>query len=93
MKKGLLTVIFLGAVSGLLFFGIQGGSLQAGGNQGEEVLQERCTTCHGKGRIEAADHDRQGWENTVDRMMARAGFGPELTDAERQALLRHLKDL
>ena len=51
------------------------------------LVRERCTGCHGAGRIDQAKKDRKGWESTVDRMI---GKGVALTAQERESVLAHL---
>lgn len=91
MKKIITTFLCLAVLGGLFMFGVQGNSLQAG--DGQAIVETRCTTCHGAGRIERAGFDRDRWEATVDRMMGKRGFGEALSDAERQTLLDHLETL
>ncbi|WP_150112204.1 c-type cytochrome [Desulfonatronovibrio hydrogenovorans] len=91
MKRVLLTSICLVMLGSLFMFGLQDMKLQAG--DGQAIMETRCTTCHGAGRIERAGHDLDGWKSTVDRMMGKGNFGPALSDAERQALLKYLVTL
>lgn len=56
---------------------------------GEELLQARCTQCHGLDRVEAASKTEAEWEDTVERMI---GLGAELTDAETQTLVEYLAE-
>jgi mono/diheme cytochrome c family protein len=56
-------------------------------SEGARLVQERCTGCHGAGRIDQAKKDRKGWESTVDRMI---GKGAKLNAQEREAMLAHL---
>ncbi|TWI73200.1 quinohemoprotein amine dehydrogenase alpha subunit-like protein [Desulfobotulus alkaliphilus] len=55
--------------------------------EGENLLQNRCTSCHGAGKITRAKKDRNGWERTVRRMEQK---GVQLTDAERSLLIHYL---
>jgi hypothetical protein len=48
---------------------------------GEELLEARCTGCHGLSEAE--------WTSTVDRMI---GKGADLTEAEAQALVEYLAE-
>jgi mono/diheme cytochrome c family protein len=57
---------------------------------GEKLAQERCTQCHGFGRVEKAmaEKDQAAWEATVDRMI---GKKEGLLNAdERSAVLEYL---
>ena len=54
---------------------------------GETLVNERCTVCHTRERIDAADKDEAGWTETVDRMIAN---GAVLNAEERQAVIDYL---
>jgi mono/diheme cytochrome c family protein len=61
----------------------------AGDLSGEELLEARCTQCHGLDPVEAASKTEAEWEDTVERMI---GKGAELTDAEAQTLVQYLAE-
>jgi mono/diheme cytochrome c family protein len=57
---------------------------------GNALIDERCTVCHTRDRIDAkmaAGADLDAWTTTVDRMI---GKGAQLSDDERQAVLDYL---
>lgn len=54
---------------------------------GEALVQARCTICHNTERIDAARYDKAGWEQTADKMI---GKGARLTEAERTAVIDYL---
>ena len=54
---------------------------------GEALVMERCTVCHSADRINAATKDAAGWTATVDRMI---GYGAQLNEAERAAVIEYL---
>lgn len=54
---------------------------------GNALVDERCTVCHTRERIDAADKDEAGWTETVDRMI---GHGAVLSDEERAAVIQYL---
>jgi len=54
---------------------------------GATLVQTRCTRCHAIDRIDAANHDKAGWEATVARMR---GKGAQLTDAEAVRVVDYL---
>jgi hypothetical protein len=54
---------------------------------GQELLETRCTRCHNLERVTSSNKTAEQWEATVDRMIIR---GAELTDAERDVLVRYL---
>lgn len=56
---------------------------------GEELVEARCTGCHGLETTTGAAKTPQQWESTVDRMIA---MGTELTDAEAQVLVDYLAE-
>lgn len=87
-KKLILTALCTAVAGVVLTLGLNISSLQAA--DGKTIMEERCTKCHGTGRIERADHDRDGWERTVKRMMGKSHFGPKLSDDEQAALLDYL---
>lgn len=54
---------------------------------GTALVQALCTVCHTTERIDAARHDRAGWEQSVDRMIK---TGARLTDAQRKGVVDYL---
>ncbi len=54
---------------------------------GNALIDERCTVCHTRDRIDQQDKDEAGWTATVDRMI---GYGADLDSAERQAVINYL---
>ena len=54
---------------------------------GEQLVQERCASCHGLDQVYDAVKDEQGWEESVDRMIEK---GAPLSEAERQAVIDSL---
>ena len=56
---------------------------------GEALVNERCTVCHTRERIDNADKDEAGWTETVDRMI---GHGAVLSDEERAAVIQYLTE-
>jgi len=55
--------------------------------EGQVLLEERCTACHGLDRVEQAQKSREAWVTTVDRMV---GYGVQLSESERTVLLDYL---
>jgi cytochrome c5 len=55
--------------------------------EGQVLLEERCTACHGLDRVANVQKSREEWEATVDRMV---GYGAELSESERTILLDYL---
>ncbi len=83
-KSNVITTLALGGF--LLFAGTAAVSSEA--LDGEALYQERCSQCHGLGRVERATKDQAGWESTVDRMIGkRAGL---LNAEERDAVVEYL---
>jgi cytochrome c5 len=57
--------------------------------RGADLLQERCTGCHGLDQVEAVSKTEAEWEATVERMR---GKGADLTDDEAQTLVEYLAE-
>ncbi len=55
--------------------------------QGQLLLQTRCTQCHGLQRALQAKKTRAEWEKTLSRMQS---FGASISDAEKNVLLDYL---
>ena len=55
----------------------------------EELLKERCTTCHNLKRVYDEKADREEWEKIITRMVRR---GAKLNDAESSFLLEYLSN-
>jgi cytochrome c5 len=68
-----------------------GATEEAGGDtgmlDGNALVDERCTVCHSRERIDQAVKDEAGWTETVDRMI---GHGAQLSDEERAAVIQYL---
>jgi mono/diheme cytochrome c family protein len=56
---------------------------------GEALLQERCTSCHGLDRTTSATKTREEWEKTVTRMVQK---GAELNEQEMSILIDYLAE-
>ena len=56
---------------------------------GQSLLQERCTVCHGLGGVERAKKTEEEWKATVERMV---GKGAELDEAEQELLIKYLAE-
>ncbi len=54
---------------------------------GNALVDERCTSCHTRDRVDEEHMDEAGWTATVDRMI---GYGADLDSAERQAVIDYL---
>lgn len=60
-----------------------------GGPSQEQLLRERCTTCHGLVQVEKAQKTREEWDLTVSRMV---GKGAKLNEDEQAALVEYLAE-
>lgn len=60
-----------------------------GGSSQEQLLRERCTTCHGLVQVEKARKTREEWDLTVSRMV---GKGAKLNEDEQAALVEYLAE-
>jgi mono/diheme cytochrome c family protein len=56
---------------------------------GQSLLQERCTQCHGLGGVERAKKTEEEWKATVERMV---GKGAQLDEAEQELLIKYLAE-
>jgi mono/diheme cytochrome c family protein len=56
---------------------------------GQSLLQERCTVCHGLGGVERSEKTEEEWKATVERMV---GKGAELDEAEQELLIKYLAE-
>lgn len=54
---------------------------------GNALIDERCTVCHSRERIDQAQKTPEEWAATVDRMI---GNGAQLSPEERQAVIDYL---
>ena len=57
--------------------------------EGEELLQQRCTSCHEETEVVAVGRTREEWSQNVDQMIA---FGAKLTEEEREILIEYLTE-
>ena len=57
--------------------------------EGESLLQERCTDCHGLSRVTREQKTRDQWEQTVTRMV---GKGAQLNAGEQATLIEYLAE-
>jgi predicted ester cyclase len=82
----LTILIQLGALDDMIAAMSAGGG-DTGMLDGNALVDERCTVCHSRERIDNADKDEAGWTETVDRMI---GHGAQLSDEERAAVIQYL---
>ncbi|HHS97468.1 MAG TPA: hypothetical protein ENK08_06155 [Chloroflexi bacterium] len=57
--------------------------------EGETLVQERCTVCHGLSRIQQASKTEDEWRRTVARMV---GKGADLNEAEQAIVIQYLTE-
>ena len=57
---------------------------------GAELLEARCTTCHGLAQVTSASKTEAEWLSTVDRMI---GLGATLNEAEKSTLVSYLAEM
>jgi len=67
--------------------GSQDSATPSEGSSGEALAQTKCTMCHPYDRVEQAQKDRAGWEETIDRMVQN---GLVVTPDERQQITDYL---
>ena len=56
---------------------------------GQSLLQDRCTQCHGLGGVERAKKTEEEWKATVEHMV---GKGAQLDEAEQELLIKYLAE-
>ena len=54
---------------------------------GASLVESKCSVCHGTDKVKKAKKDRNGWENTVNRMISK---GAQLTETEKKVLIDYL---
>jgi len=57
---------------------------------GAELLEARCTACHGLAQVTSATKTEAEWLSTVDRMI---GMGATLNEAEKGTLVSYLAEM
>ena len=102
MSRRYLILVIIAA--GLLLLGLAAAACGGGGQEppapppaegpsgdltGEELLEARCTGCHGLDQVKSASKTESEWEATVERMR---GKGAELSDAEAETLVDYLTE-
>lgn len=69
----------------------EGAAPQDGGpasaTAGSALVDEYCTRCHDRGRVDAASYDREGWQQTVQRMKTN---GLEISPDDETAIIDYL---
>ena len=60
---------------------------EAPAQDGEALLEARCSTCHSADRARQVTKTRDGWDETVTSMINR---GAQLTEAEKMVLVDYL---
>jgi len=57
--------------------------------EGKSLVEERCTQCHGLGRVERAKKTEEEWKATVERMVEK---GAQLNQAEQELVIKYLAE-
>ena len=81
--------VLLLLVLGLVLAACGGAQEPAGDLDGEALVQERCTQCHALSTVTGAQKSRDGWQSTVESMIAK---GAQLNDAETAAVVDYLTE-
>ncbi|RPJ38293.1 MAG: hypothetical protein EHM35_04845, partial [Planctomycetaceae bacterium] len=84
-----LLALRLGAAEGEMMEGDGEEIDMEAGLDGAALVEERCTVCHSRERIDNADKTAEEWAATVDRMISN---GAMLNDAERDAVIQYLAE-
>ncbi len=56
-------------------------------SDGNSLIDDRCTVCHSRTRIDEAGYDRTGWQGLVERMVR---YGAKLSEEEQATLIEYL---
>jgi cytochrome c5 len=64
-----------------------GGGVPA--NPGKQLVEERCTVCHGIERVTAAQKTQSEWQATVERMVA---HGAQLDSSQQSQVINYLAE-
>ena len=100
MNRSSVLVLAFSLVIGLLMIGCAAkrsevqmtdvSQLSQAAMEGKELLERRCTACHGLDRVYSEKEDLAGWKEDVDRMIKK---GAKLNAEEREKLLEYLVTL
>ena len=56
---------------------------------GQSLVEERCTQCHGLGQVERSKKTEEEWKATVERMV---GKGTQLDQTEQELVIKYLAE-
>jgi len=59
----------------------------AADDESAQILNTRCTSCHGIGKVKKANHDKKGWEKTIIRMMDKKSLEKDLIKSRLKSWL------
>ncbi len=77
----------VGLASGEISTGYGTATEEPAALDGNALVDERCTVCHDRERIDSRDEDEAGWTAIVDEMVEK---GAQLSDEERAAVIAYL---
>jgi len=89
MKKLLKISVSFFAASTISVSGFFAANASADQKSGE-ILNTRCTACHGLSKISRANHEKRKWEKTIIRMMNKKKFGKKLEQAQVEKLIDYI---
>ncbi len=87
MKKATIILVLLVIVGSLFLFSCGSSKATPDLSKGKAVVENKCIGCHAIGLIEIAAYDKQGWTDTVDRMVVK---GASLTDTDKTQAVEYL---
>ena len=58
-------------------------------NNGQQLVEERCSTCHSLERVKSAKKSADDWGSTVERMVAK---GAVLAESDQQPVIQFLSE-
>jgi hypothetical protein len=92
-KKIVWTMVIVLVMAAIVASACGGGAEEPDGEamdiDGETLLQERCTECHGLDRVTSVEQTRAEWEETVTDMIER---GARLNEEEKTVLVDYLAE-
>lgn len=87
MRKVTIILVLVVVVGSLFLFGCGSSKATPDLSKGKAVVENKCSTCHAIGLVEIAAYDKQGWTETVDRMILK---GASMTDSDKTLAIEYL---
>lgn len=88
MQKKLVVIVFFMVLISVLVVGCGSNSQPVDLTVGKELVESRCTTCHGIEQIQNKQFSRQEWTDTVDRMIN--DHGAAINEQQKSDIIDYL---